>query len=289
MRVTRVPSVAAAAGRHEHDRGGARTGARLEARARARDERVGGDHERDASAARGDGVGRAEERLDARRAASREQSAPPDVGRQAERAASTAWLGPSANGGRVVPHHSPSTMSVWSPEAASARSAASAARVRASSSGGHTAACPRPPRPHACRRRPRGAARPAAAPTAMIWTAGLIAPLVAPSAPGASRGRRPSGRRRKRRLYPARYEPGCRLAARSLAAPMLRGVRPGAARRQRRRGGTNTPMPSGNASPSAIVSGGCGAPSTKRILRTDPVRSPGPTPSAETTRPMSAK
>jgi len=32
--------------------------------------------------------------------------------------ASTAWLGPSAKGGRVVPHHRPSTMSSSSPEAA---------------------------------------------------------------------------------------------------------------------------------------------------------------------------
>ena len=86
-------------------------------------------------------------------------------------AASTAWLGPSANGGRVVPHQSPSTMSVWRPEAASARPAASAARVRMSSSGAQTAAWPRPPRPQAAatsaaarrqpgrRRRRRGSAQ----------------------------------------------------------------------------------------------------------------------------------
>ena len=50
-----------------------------------------------------------------------EQSAPPDLARQPRAAARNAWLGPSANGGRVVPHHRPSTSSVSSPAAARAR------------------------------------------------------------------------------------------------------------------------------------------------------------------------
>ena len=67
-------------------------------------------------------------------------SAPPERCDRPTARASTAWLGPSAKGGRVVPHHNPSTMSVCSPDTASARLAASAANVRASSSGAHTAA-----------------------------------------------------------------------------------------------------------------------------------------------------
>ena len=50
-----------------------------------------------------------------------EQSAPPDLVDRPIAAASTAWLGPSANGGREVPHQRPSTMSVCSPDAAIAR------------------------------------------------------------------------------------------------------------------------------------------------------------------------
>ncbi len=47
-------------------------------------------------------------------------------------------------------------------------------------------------------------------------------------------------------------------------------------------------MPSGNASPLAIVSGGWGVPPTKRMRRTVPLSLPGPTPSGLTTIPMSA-
>ncbi len=104
-------------------------------------------------------------------------------------AASTAWLGPSANGGRVVPHQRPSTMSVWRPEAAMARPAASAARVRTSSSGAHRATWPRPPlRPQAAvtsaaGRRQAGAA----APTERTCTGMLTRPIV-PNPRGARCG-----------------------------------------------------------------------------------------------------
>ncbi len=59
-------------------------------------------------------------------------------------------LGPSANGGREVPHHSPSMSTGEIPAAESAPSAACQARVSVSSSGPHTAMTARPPlRPHA--------------------------------------------------------------------------------------------------------------------------------------------
>ena len=107
----------------------------------------------------------------------REQRLHPGVGRaRAQRArrplarsrapaARKAWLGPSANGGRVVPHHSPSTLSASRPAAASARVAASPASVSVSSSGAQTATWPRPPRPQAAptsaaARRSPGAAAP---------------------------------------------------------------------------------------------------------------------------------
>ncbi len=54
------------------------------------------------------------------------------------------------------------------------------------------------------------------------------------------------------------------------------------------RRGTKTPMPSGNASPLAMVSGGWGSSSWKVMRRTVPVPLPGPMPFVETTSPMSA-
>ena len=54
------------------------------------------------------------------------------------------------------------------------------------------------------------------------------------------------------------------------------------------RPGTKTPIPSGNARPLAIVSGGWGSPPWKVMRRTVPVALPGPMPFGETTRPMSA-
>ena len=77
-------------------------------------------------------------------------SAPPDWCERPRAEASTAWLGPSANGGRVVPHHRPSTPAAATPAAASAPRPASTARVSTSSSGAQMPAWPLPPgRPQA--------------------------------------------------------------------------------------------------------------------------------------------
>ena len=82
-----------------------------------------------------DRVGRRGERLDARRAASRRASAPPTCGRRPSAAARNAWLGPSANGGRLVPHTDASTASALDARRRRApRVAASQARVSVSSS-----------------------------------------------------------------------------------------------------------------------------------------------------------
>ena len=178
-------------------------------------------------------------------------SAPPERCDRPIARASTAWLGPSANGGRVVPHHSPSTMSVWSPDAASARPAASAARVRVSSSGAQTAAWPLPPRPHAppmsdAATRHAGAA----APTARTCTAGLMTP-------DATCGRR-------------RPSPG------GLGSALLRRHEDADAVGEREPGRHRLGWPGAR----RRRSGSC-APS--------PCRRPGRRPSAEITSPMSAK
>src|SRR5581483_3905846 len=90
-------------------------------------------------------------------------SAPDEFGDRPTAAARSAWLGPSANGGPLVPHQSPATVAPSIPAAVSARPAASAA-------GAQTAARPRPPpRPQAAPTSAASRRRPAAdAPTETI-------------------------------------------------------------------------------------------------------------------------
>ena len=187
-------------------------------------------------------------------------SAPPAWCESPMAVASTAWLGPSANGGRVVPHQSPSTPVGSMAAASSASRAAAAASVRVSSSGAQTAATPLPPRrPHAAATSEAASRRLGApAPTATIRT-GLTTNLTLASHLLALSSVGGSGRRRRARdeRPPENY-------------------------------GSKIPMPSGKASCESIVCGGWALPWTKRILRTCPVLSPGPTPSAEITIPMSA-
>ena len=76
-------------------------------------------------------------------------SAPSTDDPRPSEAARNGRLGPSANGGRLVPQKIASTASASTPAAASAAVAASHARVSVSSSGAQAATWPRPPRPQA--------------------------------------------------------------------------------------------------------------------------------------------
>jgi hypothetical protein len=93
-------------------------------------------------------------------------SAPPTSVRRPKVAHRKEKLGPSAKGGRAVPHHSPDTSFGVTPAASSAPRAAAHARVKVSSSASHTATVARPPpEPHAAptsaaARRSDGAAAP---------------------------------------------------------------------------------------------------------------------------------
>ena len=150
MRVTRAPSGAAPPSAREHDRGRARAAARLEAGARAR-AAARRTRRRARSRAEPAAIASAPAASASMPAWAEPASSAPPTDRPAGRARrrGTARLGPSANGGRLVPQKSASTESASTPAAASAAVAASHARVRVSSSGAQAATWPRPPRPHA--------------------------------------------------------------------------------------------------------------------------------------------